>query len=344
MSPLVAIADSEALECYERSLSLKTQLAGAHWNKALVKLSLAEFDEGWKLYEWRWKTRDFTSPIRRFTQPLWLGDFDISNKRILIHAEQGLGDTIQFSRYLALLTDKKCRVIFEVQKPLASLYRSQNLDCELIVRGEAIPPFDAHCPLMSLPLAFRTKPDTIPANIPYLVAGDEQRSELARRLGQRTKPRIGVAWSGNPLFARGNDISRPIPLSVLSAIFRDDMERYRLQRDIRDGDTKTLHALPSIRDFSDLELSDTAAPMQELDLIISIDTLFAHLAGALGKPVWILLPFHPDFRWLRDRVNSPWYPTARLFRQTTDRDWSDVIRCVSEELNKLGLEPEHVRH
>jgi tetratricopeptide (TPR) repeat protein len=332
--------DAEALQCYEKALGLDECSADANFNKALLKLALGEYEEGWRLYECRWKSRYFPSPARNFAQPLWLDNADLGNKTILIHAEQGLGDAIQFSRYLDLLNDKHCKVIFEVDKPLVPLFKSQPADWQIITAGDAIPRFDVHCPLMSLPLAFKTTLESIPAKIPYILASEGKKNEWASRLGPKTKKRIGLAWSGNPRFAGGNDILRPIPLSVLSPILRDDLEWHRLQKDLRPADQAALRSLPLIRDHSSLieDFSDTAALIGELDLVISIDTSVAHLAGALGKPVWIMLSFHCDFRWLRDRTDSPWYPTARLFRQRCDGDWNDVTVRVVEALKTLDLE------
>lgn len=332
--------DSEALQCYEKALALDENSADANFNKALLKLAFGEYEQGWQLYEWRWKSRYFSSPARSFAQPLWRDNADVANKTILIHAEQGFGDAIQFSRYLDLLNDKNCKVIFEVDKPLVPLFKSEHADRQIIAAGDPIPRFDVHCPLMSLPLAFQTTLDSIPAKIPYILASEGKKNEWATRLGPKTKKRVGLAWSGNPRFAGGNDISRPIPLSILSSILRDDLEWHRLQKDLRPADQATLRSLPMIRDHSSLieDFSDTAALIGELDLVISIDTSVAHLAGALGKPVWIMLSFHCDFRWLRDRTDSPWYPTARLFRQRRDGDWNDVTARVVEALKTLDLE------
>jgi tetratricopeptide (TPR) repeat protein len=330
--------DAEALECFEKALALDENCADAKWNKALLKLALGEYAEGWRLYEWRWKSRYFLSPARNFAQPLWLNDADISHKTILIHAEQGLGDTIQFSRYLNLLKDKNCNVIVEVGKPLVPLFRPQHADLRIVAAGDAIPPFDVHCPLMSLPLAFKTTLHSIPTQIPYIFASEAKRNEWAGRLGAKSKKRIGLAWSGNPRFGGGNDTARPVPLSVLSAILSDEMEWHRLQTDLRPADQGTLRNLPLIKDHTSLieDFSDTAALVGELDLVISIDTSIAHLAGALGKPVWIMLSFHSDFRWLRDRTDSPWYPTARLFRQRGDGDWNEVMGRIAEALKGFG--------
>jgi hypothetical protein len=300
----------------------------------LLKLALGEYGEGWKLYESRWKCMNFTSPLRHFTQQLWLNDSDVTDTTILIHAEQGYGDTIQFSRYLNFFKDKNCKLLFEAPKQLVPLFRSMNWQCEVLGQGETLPSFDVHCPLMSLPLAFGTTVNTIPANVPYINSSKQKKIEWTERLGAKSKPRIGLAWSGNPLFAGGND-TRRISLASFVPILSDKFEWYRLQKDLYESDRQALHTLAAIKDLSHLfnDFSDTAALVEELDLVISIDTSVAHLAGAMAKPVWVLLPFHPDFRWLRENTDSPWYPTARLYRQTKDGNWTDVIERVSEALN-----------
>jgi tetratricopeptide (TPR) repeat protein len=328
--------DSEALDCYERSIALKPAYAEAYWNKALLKLSLGEYEEGWRLYEWRLKVEDFSWAVDNLDQPIWLNDSDIAGKTLLIHDEQGFGDTIQFSRYLDLLRDKGSRVIFQVQEPLVSLLKAQSWNCDVIARGQKLPPFDLNCPLLSLPYAFHTTIATIPAEVPYIRPPKQKEREWSERLGPRTKPRIGLAWSGNPHFARGNDILRPIPLSILSSIMSNGFEWYRLQRDLRATDQQAFVSLNFLKDFSQLAIVDTTALIAQLDLVISIDTFYAHLAGAMGMPVWVLLSFHADFRWLRARNDSPWYPTARLYRQTKAGDWMAVLERISEDLKAIA--------
>ena len=329
--------DAEALQCYDKAIDLRQDFSDAHLNKALLKLSLGEYKEGWELHEWRWKT-DPSLRHRNFIQPLWLNDSDIGGKTLLVHAEQGLGDTIQFSRYLQFLMDTGSRIVFEIQKPLVSLFQAQRWNCEVVAQGDPLPVFDLHCPLLSLPLAFQTTVETIPGKVPYLDT-PQSASGVADLAGQSTKPKIGIAWSGNPNFARGSDTSRPIPLSALSSIMIEQNEWYRLQTDLRDTDSATLNNLPFIKDFSTLlkDFSDTATLVDRLDLIISIDTSVAHLAGAMGKPVWVLLSFNPDFRWLRHRTDSPWYPTARLYRQSKDGDWTDVLESVTNDLRTVFM-------
>jgi hypothetical protein len=204
----------------------------------------------------------------------------------------------------------------------------------IIANGDPLPSFDLHCSLLSLPLACDTTLETIPASIPYLWANEEKVDVWKTRLGNRTKFRIGLVWSGGPY-----PIGRSIPLEMISEVIDNSMEWYGLTRDIRDQDLDALKNITSINSLTAFlnDFSDTAAAIMNMDFIISVDTAVAHLAGALGKPVWILLPFHSDFRWLRDREDSPWYPTARLFRQTKIGDWSDVLERISKELDKLGI-------
>ena len=330
--------DEEALKCYDKAIALKKDLPEGYWNKSLVKLSLGEYEEGWQLYEWRWKSRSFTSPVRNFSQRQWLGNDSVVGKTILIHSEQGFGDTIQFFRYLSKLKTLGCKIIFETQTQLVPLIKAQRYNCQIIGQGETLPSFDVHCPLLSLPLAFKTTLETIPASIPYLFSSAEKLELWRTKLGRKNKFRIGLAWSGNQNF--WNDIRRSIAFELLRPIMSVNGEWYSLQKDVRGSDNNSLKSTPNIIDHTQClnDFSDTAALISELDLVISVDTAVAHLTGALGKPVWILLPFHPDFRWLRDREDSPWYPTARLFRQTQDGEWRSVIDRVFQEL-KIFLDP-----
>jgi len=324
--------DVEALSCYDRAIFFDGNLAESHFDKSLVKLSLGEFREGWELYEWRWKTRMFPSPNRNFSQPHWLGDSKLDGKTILIHAEQGFGDTIQFFRYVLRLTAEAHKVIFEVPNELVPLFEDQKARLALVTRGDVLPNFDVHCPLMSLPRGLRTTLQTIPASIPYLRAPVNKVGAWHKALGAKTKPRIGLAWSGNPNLR--NDLRRSIRLEQLLPFLTEAAEWHSLQKDIRDHDRECLTRQPAIADHSAQlrDFSDTAGLIAELDLVICVDTAVAHLAGALGKPVWVLLPFHPDFRWLRERRDSPWYPTAKLFRQTKSGVWGDVVGEISKEL------------
>lgn len=334
--------DAEALACYDKAIESKPDLPEGHWAKALVKLKLGDYEEGWRLYETRWKTKDFTSPKRNFAGPLWLNNFDIKGKTLLVYWEQGFGDTIQYCRYVDGLRATGANIVFEVQKPLFSLIRSQNWDCDVIAYGDAIPPFDAHCPLMSLPLAFGTRLDSIPDKVPYLFSAGPRSSDLDIRSASRSDAlRIGLVWSGNP--GQQNDFRRSIKLQDIVPLLEADCAWFAIQKDVRSDDQAFMKSNNRIADLSQRisTFEDTASIIESLDLVISVDTSVAHLAGAMGKPVWILLPVHHDFRWPTDRTDSPWYPTARLYRQTQDGQWSDVLELVSRDLKALSSARAH---
>src|SRR5215831_4938152 len=328
----------EAFVAYHKALTLKADLAEAQCNEALIRLILGDTECGWQKYESRWDTKLMRGWKRNFSQPLWLGDSDIKNKAILIHAEQGLGDTLMACRYIPMLATLGARVIAEVQLPLKSLLKNLEGISLLVAKGETIPHFDVHCPIMSLPLAFKTTMEAIPAKVPYLAVSknivEKWRSKL---IG--TEIKVGVAWAGNPNYPQ--DIDRSILLKNILPILSVKGARYfNLQKDLRHGDKEILDVNSQIvrldQEINDFQ--DTAAIMMSLDLVISSDTSIVNLAGALSRPIWVLLPFNPDLRWLLDRSDSPWYPTARLFRQTSRDDWSTVIDDVCVELEKLVTE------
>ena len=323
----------EALEDFKAALAKSREFPEAHFESALAHLTLGDFDSGWKAYEWRWKTGAFAGKRRQFRAPLWLGDGPVAGKTILLHAEQGLGDTIQFIRYAPLLAGRGARVICEVQPELKSLL-SQLEGIEVIAKGDALPPFDLHCPLLSLPVAFGTRLETIPAAASYLAAPAERIEHWRARLPQNG-PRVGFVWSGSP--AHKNDASRSIPLARLAALLKSPPSTcFGLQREWRDADRDAARALPDLVDLGPelSDFTDTAAVISLLDVVVSVDTAVAHLAGALGKPVVILLPYAADFRWLRERSDTPWYPTAKLLRQPVFGDWDSVIAGLASELRK----------
>ncbi|MGZ5871532.1 MAG: tetratricopeptide repeat protein [Bradyrhizobium sp.] len=325
----------EALAGFEAALVKGAEFPEAHFEAAMTRLTLGDFESGWRAYEWRWKTNSFASRRRQLRAPLWLGDAPVSGKTILLHAEQGFGDTIQFIRYAPLLAGRGAKVVCEVQPELHSLV-SQFEDIDVVAEGEPLPPFDLHCPLLSLPLAFATRVETIPASVPYLAAPVERLAHWRDRLPEGL-PRAGFVWSGSP--SHKNDSNRSIPLARLAALFEDPpVHCLSLQSELRDAESETLRGLPSLvhlggelRDFA-----DTAAVISLLDVVISVDTAVAHLAGALGKPVMILLPFAADFRWMRNRDDTPWYPTAKLLRQPAFGDWDSVIARLGDELRRLS--------
>ena len=324
----------EALADYERAIALRPDFAEAHWNEALVKLITGDFERGWAKYEWRWNKESWVKARRNFPQPLWLGGTAIDGKAILLHSEQGLGDTIQFCRYAPMVAARGARVILEVEKSLRELMTTVAGVAQVISKGDPLPDFDVHCPLLSLPLAFGTQLETIPSGRPYLRAPSANSASWEMRLGPK-RPRIGLVWSGNAVHQ--NDRDRSISLRSLLPLLDIDATFVSLQKDVRAADAATLAEHGRIIQLGDAlkDFSDTAAAISQLDLFISVDTSVAHLAGALGMPVWVLLAAAPDWRWLLDWDTSPWYPTARLFRQDDRRTWDSVVPQVREAALKF---------
>ncbi len=323
----------QALSCYERVRAIRPDFADAHYNEALCRLLLGDLVRGFDKHEWRWETEQHRSAKRNFLQPLWTGSDDVAGKTVLLHAEQGFGDTIQFCRYAPQVAARAARVVLEVQEPLRALMATLPGMAQIVSRGETLPEFDMHCPLLSLPCAFATRLETVPNATPYLHASAEAVASWKRRLGVRDRPRIGLAWSGRP--THKNDHNRSIDLAVFLHILAGLNATFvSLQRDVRAADGVALRERGDIIHFGDelKDFSDTAALIANLDLVVAVDTSVAHLAGALAKPVWVLLPFNPDWRWLLDRDDSPWYPTARLFRQDESRRWEAVIARASAAL------------
>jgi len=326
----------EALADYDRAIALKPDRADAYWGKADLKLLLGDYAEGWQLHEWRWRVESYRKQVRKFGLPLWLGGQALDDKSVLVHAEAGLGDAIQFSRYVPML--RAMKVILEVPSSLVPLMATLKGNITVVERGKPLPHFDVHCPMLSLPLAFRTAVDTIPATVPYLHVDPVKREAWRRKLGEKTKPRIGLTWSGriNRSIDRSPSRKRYCELHLLAPLLQLPLEFHSLQKEIRPEDAEALAGFEQIRvHHSDLnDFSDTAALIQEMDLVITVDTSVAHLAGALGKPVWVLLAYATDYRWMLDRTDSPWYPTATLFRQSTIGNWSDVISQVAQRLEE----------
>jgi len=322
-----------ALASYRRALALRPDHAEARLDEALTRLRLGDLTEGFRLYEWRWKRPDVAALQRSFTQPLWLGQVPLRERTIFLHAEQGFGDTIQFVRYARLMARQAARVVLEVQPALVPLMADLPGVAAVIGRGEPLPPFDLHCPLLSLPLAFATDLATIPADVPYLKAPPDRMAKWRDRLPGEKPLRIGIAWAGSASYRR--DAERSLSLRRLAPLYSDpDIQCVSVQREPHIADNEILathpgllHVGTELRDFA-----DTAAVISMLDAVVSTDTSVAHLAGALGKPVFIMLPFSPDFRWMLDRDDSPWYPTARLFRQPRRGDWDSVVDRVHREL------------
>jgi tetratricopeptide (TPR) repeat protein len=328
----------EALVCYDNALALNPSHANGHFYKAQLLLLKGDYDAGWREYEWRWRRwneENLTLFKRDFSQPLWLGETAIEGKTILLHAEQGSGDTIQFCRYAPLVAGRGARVLLEAPLQLKDLMASLAGVAEIVAGQDTPPHFDLHCPLLSLPLALGTRVDSIPAQVPYFTVPPESLRRWTSAVGPKRNLRIGLVWSGSS--GHKGDANRSISLRSLLPLADLNAEFVSLQKEVRGDDATALKEQGDIVHFGD-ELNtfaDTAAIITNLDLVISVDTSVAHLAGALAKPVWVLLPFLPDFRWLLDREDSPWYPTARLFRQQAPGDWSSVISRVVVELKKV---------
>jgi hypothetical protein len=276
-------------------------------------------------------------PTRISIKPLWRGDYPLARKTILLHAEQGLGDTLQFARYVPLLAAQGAKIVLEVQAELKPLL-SRLGGATVIGRGEEPPPFDVHCPVGSLPLALKTQLTSVPVQIPYLSADETLLAKWSARLGDLAHPRIALVWTGNA--SHDNDRNRSIAFAKLAPLFSKITASFvSLQRDVRSEDAAPLAAENRVthvgRELEDF--SDTAAALALCDLIITVDTAVAHLAGAMGRPVWVLVPFAPDWRWMLQGETTPWYPTARLFRQTSLGEWDSVIARVVAEFGRFKI-------
>ena len=326
---------SESFALYDDVKAIDPDNIIADWNLANLHLLTGNFEAGWAQREVRWKMPMFTGDYPKFSQPMWQGAEAVEGKTILVQFDQGLGDTIQFARYLPLLAARGARVLLVVDDVLQPLLSGISGVSTCLPRSAAnrLPPFDMHCPMMRLPLAFRTRLDTIPAEIPYLPSAAPDRAQAwENRLGPHDRLRVGLVWSGNP--GHKNDHNRSISLRVFAAMLDVDARFVSLQKDPRPDDQIVLAERDDIVDFTAhlTDFVETAALISCLDLVVTVDTSVAHLAGALGCPTWLLLPYTPDWRWLLDRDDSPWYPSVRLFRQQETRDYADVIDRVRAEL------------
>lgn len=324
----------EASANFDKALAIDPDFADARLNLGMQRLLDGDFAGGLPLYEARSDIERNAGKVRQFVEPKWDGAADPGGKTILLHAEQGIGDTIQFCRYAPLIAARGARVLLEVSQALHPLMASLDGVDQLIVAGDTLPPFDWHCPLPSVPWACRTDRHTIPAAVPYLSADQGHLDRWQGLLGPADVPRVGIAWAGNP--EHRNDRNRSIALAEMVRLISDSYAFVSLQKQ---GRTADLPILTARRDILDLtgriaDFADTAALIAQLDLVVTVDTAIAHLAGALGKPVWILLPFVPDWRWGLAEETSQWYPTARLFRQSKRGDWSDVLARVADELGR----------
>lgn len=323
----------EALGTFDAALNVEPDHPAARGNRAILLLLLGRLREGFADYEWRWRLPGFATPARRFDAPPWDGK-NADGRTLFIHAEQGLGSAIQFVRYVPLLTERGARVILECHPPLLRLFQQSLAEpskgrVQIIARGETPPPFEAHAPLMSLPHLFGTTLETIPAAVPYLQADVVNVAQWRQRFASKPGAAIGLVWAGNP--QHENDANRSLPPTLLSPLFSlRECTFYSLQVP---ASVEAMAGFPpgAVIDLApDLtDFAETAAAVEALDLVITVDTAAAHLAGALARPVWTLLPFVPEWRWLRDRNDSPWYPGMRLFRQATHGDWQELLDRVT---------------
>jgi tetratricopeptide (TPR) repeat protein len=315
---------------YDKAIALAPDLVDAQWNRALALLRDGDWVRGWPAYEWRWRRRH--QPPRNESCPLWRGE-PLAGHTILLHAEQGIGDTIQFVRYVPDVAASGVRIVLAVQQPLRELMTANfGRSATIITRGDVPPPYDVQCPLLSLPLAFGTTLDSIPCEHPYLSADPIVTGQWRDRIGGGTQLKVGLAWAGSSQHV--NDHNRSVAFAQLLPLHGTNAQWFSLQVGER-ADDVVADPFKRITNHSDLltNFAETAGMIACLDLIVSVDTAVAHLAGALGKPVWLLVPFVPDWRWLTERDDSPWYPTLRLFRQREHGDWREVIQRVCAALS-----------
>jgi len=329
----------EAVEAYHQVKAIDPANTEADSYLSLIYLLTGDFESAWTGYQARWKRQAAPQSYPNFQQNLWLGRKEVAGKTLLIFADEGMGDTIQFARYIPMLAARGAKVILVVEDALRPLLSGLDGMAHCLSKSAPLPPFDLHCPITTLPFALGTRLDTIPSAASYLPPLPQDRVQawqrrLSERAGPTAKRRVGLVWSGNP--QHSNDHNRSISLRVLSPLLGADATFVSLQKEARPEDQPLLQTSGIIDLTSDLtDFTETAALVSCLDLVISVDTSVAHLAAALGRPTWILLPYLPDFRWLLDRDDSPWYPTAHLFRQSERRDWAEVIEMVRRALDEL---------
>ncbi len=332
-----ALADvrrfAEAFDVYDRIENLDPNNAGARFHRSHVRLLTGSFAAGWPEREARWKVGGLPIIHPPFSLPIWLGKEDIAHKTLLVYGDEGLGDLIQFARYVPMVVERGARVSLAVLGALHPLMSALPGIQQCHPYSAKLPSaFDMCCPLMSLPLAFGTTLETIPSADYLPPPGADKISAWDTRLGPHDRLRVGLVWSGNP--KHPNDHDRSIPLRSMARLFDIDAMFVSLQKDPRPDDARFLQGRTDVIDFTTLltDLAETAALIACLDVVISVDTGVAHLAATLGRPTWILLPYVPDWRWLLDRDDSPWYPTARLYRQTETRDYASVVDRVQVDL------------
>lgn len=317
----------EAIESHNKAISIAPQSPTAYWNKSLVALLTGDYENGWRLFERRWQSDSLKNSVRTFTVPLWLGAEDIRGKTLLVYAEQGYGDTIQFCRYIPELLKQNIHIIFEAPRSLLPLLITLDGADKImfVAAGEALPAFEYQVPLMSLPLIFNTRVETIPSSPQYLSVSPQRQTRWQKRLGEKARPRIGICWSGRP--GQAPDRKRSAALADFAPLFALPFDFHVIQKDIRAEDRELLPCFENLSAYSSelIDFSDTAALIGEMDLCLSVDTSVAHVAGAIGAPVWLMLPWVAEWRWLTEREDSPWYPSATLLRQPDLSDWAGLM-------------------
>jgi tetratricopeptide (TPR) repeat protein len=340
----------DSVKSFDRAIEIRPKYAAACLNKSFVLLLGGEYSEGWSLHEWRWQQENLKLEADSFSKPLWLGIEDIRNKNILLHAEQGLGDAIQFCRYAKLVKDLGAKVLLEVPKHLVALLRQLDYVDVLVERGESRPAFDFHCPLMSLPMVFGTELTSIPMSSPYLRADEVRVQYWKAKLVGKNRLKVGVVWNGGfrsdePERWATNE-RRNIPLNVFAkGLNFSGADFFSLQKgdpaesEIRDRELQYWPEGNFYNYASELnDFTDTAALIEGLDIVLSVDTSTAHLAAAMGKPTWILNRYDTCWRWLLDRDDSPWYDAVKLYRQSSDMLWEPVLARVVQDFKKIRSE------
>jgi len=322
----------DAFKSFDRAISLDPSYIDVYWNKAYLKLLLGELEEGWKLYESRLQRDDLKHSYKIFDESKsWRGEKKIAGKTLLIFGEQGFGDVIQFSRYIPLLDKFNCKTILYVKKELVNLLETLGKSITVIGMDKPAPMHDFHCPIMSLPYVFKTDISNIPNRVPYLSISKAKKSFLAKRTSKPNIKKIGIVFSGSTNFK--DDRFRSIDFKYFETFFKDvnSVEFHSLMVEYRDSDKEHIKKSNFMISHEKelIDFSDTAALISSLDLVISIDSAVAHLAGAMNKPVWILIPHKPDFRWMLDTSDSFWYPSAKLFRQNSKEDWSQPLKEIN---------------
>lgn len=325
----------EAIQSCENAVQVRPDYAEAWWNEAEMRILKGDYERGWPMFEWRWRSAHYGKVMRCFTAPLWLGEEDLEGKSILIHLDGGYGDTLNFCRYVSLLVERGAQVSLEVQTGLVGLLQESFPCVQVIGTGQELPACDFQCPMMNLPGAFRLPLELIPSRLPYVRVAQRYLEGWVARLGQKQRPRIGLAWSGS--LDHSNDAQRSMTCLAMAGLLTQEAEFHCLQKHLREVDQTAVRQLPIRVWERELEdFAETAGLVMAMDLIVCVDTSVAHLAGALGKPTWLLLPHVPDMRWLLERDDSPWYPgVMRLFRQPQSGDWEAVVTKVAEEMGRF---------